>query len=85
MWRIDPLRHANKEGCQISLGAHFHGPTQLGFVELTLGAAAIAGIKRDGMLNFMTSDELLSWIANVRGAKRRSHIQRRQSGSGAVS
>ncbi|HLY92778.1 MAG TPA: hypothetical protein VKQ89_05940 [Candidatus Angelobacter sp.] len=42
------------------------GPTQLRFIELGLASALVGGVKRDRILNFMTADELLRWIAAVR-------------------
>lgn len=86
---IDLLRHAKKEGCRISLGTDSHGPTQLGFIELALGAAAIVGIKRERILNFMTRDALLKWVGSMRegasGSKRRKRMQRQGGRSRAVS
>ena len=62
----DLLRVAAKAGCRISLGTDSHGPTQLRFIELGLASALTAGIKRDRILNFMTAEKLLEWVASVR-------------------
>lgn len=63
---IDLVRLAKKAGCRISLGTDSHGPSQLRFIELGLASAALAGVKRDCILNFMTRGELLAWLASVR-------------------
>lgn len=62
----DLLKLAAKAGCRISLGTDSHGPSQLRFIELGLASALTAGIKRDRILNFMTAEQLLKWVANVR-------------------
>ena len=67
---IDLVRLAKKSGCRISLGTDSHDPSQLGFIELGLASALIAGIKPDRILNFLTRDELLTWVATVRGRRR---------------
>ena len=63
---LDLVRLAKKAGCRISLGTDSHGPSQLPFIELGLASAALAGVKRDRILNFMTKEELLAWVASVR-------------------
>jgi putative hydrolase len=62
----DLLKIAAKAGCRISLGTDSHGPSQLRFIELGLASALSAGIKRDRILNFMTADKLIEWVASVR-------------------
>ncbi|HEU5231837.1 MAG TPA: hypothetical protein VFU50_03175 [Terriglobales bacterium] len=63
---VDLLRLARKAGCRISLGTDSHGPTQLGFMEYSVTAALQAGIKRDRILNFMSLDELKTWVGTLR-------------------
>jgi putative hydrolase len=63
----DLLKLAAKAGCRISIGTDSHGPSQLRFIEFGLASALAAGIKRDRILNFMTAEELLNWVASVRG------------------
>ena len=64
------VKIAKKSGCRISLGTDAHGVEQLRFMELGLASALLAGVKRDRILNFMTREELLGWVASVReGAK----------------
>jgi DNA polymerase (family 10) len=62
------VKIAKKCGCRISLGTDAHGAEQLRFMELALATALLAGIKRDRILNFMTRDELLQWVASVRAS-----------------
>jgi|ERR1051326_3924172 histidinol phosphatase-like PHP family hydrolase len=62
----DLLKLAAKSGCRISIGTDAHGPSQLRFIELGLASALSAGIKREQILNFMSADELLRWVAGVR-------------------
>jgi histidinol phosphatase-like PHP family hydrolase len=57
---------AKKSGCRISLGTDSHGASQLLFIELRLASAMSTGIKRDRILNFMSREQLLTWVANVR-------------------
>jgi histidinol phosphatase-like PHP family hydrolase len=60
------VRLAKKAGCRISLGTDSHGPSQLRFIEFGLASAMLAGINRDRILNFMTTEQLLTWVASVR-------------------
>ncbi len=62
----DLVKLAAKAGCRISIGTDAHGPSQLRFIELGLASALAAGVKRDRILNFMSADELLQWVAGVR-------------------
>ena len=62
----DLVRLAARAGCRISIGTDAHGPSQLRFIELGLASALSAGVERGRILNFMTADELLRWVAGVR-------------------
>jgi histidinol phosphatase-like PHP family hydrolase len=62
----DLIRLAAKAGCRISIGTDSHGPSQLRFMEFGLAAALCAGVKRERILNFMSAEELLGWVASVR-------------------
>jgi histidinol phosphatase-like PHP family hydrolase len=62
----DLLLLARKAGCRISLGTDAHGPSQLAFIEFGLASAGQAGIPCDRILNFMTAQELLEWVGDVR-------------------
>lgn len=63
----DLVALANQAGCRISLGTDSHGPSQLRFIEFGAAAAIIGGVKQDRILNCMSREDLLSWVASVRG------------------
>ncbi len=63
---LDLLKLAKQSGCRISFGTDAHDPAQLRFMDFSLAAAALAGVNPEKILNFMTSDELLTWAAGVR-------------------
>lgn len=62
----DLLAFAQKAGCRISFGTDSHGPTQLRFMAFAAASALRAGIPRHRILNFMSRDQLLAWVASVR-------------------
>jgi histidinol phosphatase-like PHP family hydrolase len=62
----DLIKLAVKAGCRISIGTDSHGPSQLRFMEFGLASALSAGVKRHRILNFMTAEELLDWVAGIR-------------------
>ena len=62
----DLVRLAKRAGCRISIGTDAHGPSQLEFIDLGLASALLAGVKPDRVVNFMTRDELLAWVAESR-------------------
>lgn len=62
----DLIKLAVKAGCRISIGTDSHGPSQLRFMEFGLASAMLAGVKRDRILNFMSAEELMGWVASVR-------------------
>jgi histidinol phosphatase-like PHP family hydrolase len=62
---IELLKVAKASGCRISLGTDSHGPEQLRFMDFSLAAAIRAGIRRDRILNFLSSEELQNWVATV--------------------
>ncbi|HWF37472.1 MAG TPA: PHP domain-containing protein [Candidatus Acidoferrales bacterium] len=64
--KLDLVRLAKQAGCRISLGTDSHGPSQLRFIDFGLASAALAGVKRERILNFMSREELLHWAASVR-------------------
>ena len=63
---IELLQVAKASGCRISLGTDSHGPEQMRFMDFSLAAAIKAGIRRDRILNFLSSEELQNWVATVR-------------------
>ena len=67
----DLIKLAVKAGCRISISTDSHGPSQLRFMEFGLAAALLAGVKRDRILNFMSAEELLGWVASVRERSKR--------------
>lgn len=69
---IELVRLAKKAGCRISFGTDSHGPSQLGFMEYAAATALLAGVRQDRILNYMSRDELVSWVANVRENSRRA-------------
>lgn len=64
----DLLTLARDAGCRISFGTDAHGPSQLRFMTFATASALRAGIARERILNFMSRDELLGWVRDVRGA-----------------
>jgi histidinol phosphatase-like PHP family hydrolase len=62
----DLIKLAVKAGCRISIDTDSHGPSQLRFMEFGLASALSAGVKRHRILNFMTAEELLDWVAGIR-------------------
>jgi DNA polymerase (family 10) len=63
---VELLQIAREEGVRISFGSDSHHPWQLMFLDLALGAAILAGIPEERIINFMTADELLGWVQKVR-------------------
>jgi histidinol phosphatase-like PHP family hydrolase len=57
---------AREEGCRISLGSDAHAPDDLVFLEIALGAAALARLPRERILNFLPAEEVAAWAASVR-------------------
>jgi histidinol phosphatase-like PHP family hydrolase len=68
---VELLALARKAGCYISIGTEAHHPWQLGFIELGLAAALLAGIHEEHILNFMSRDALLKWAAQSRNRNER--------------
>ncbi len=66
----DLLVLAKNAGCRISFGTDSHGPSQLRFMEYAAASALRAGIPRERILNFLSRDELLSWVESVRESAR---------------
>ena len=63
---VNLLKIGREHGTRISLGTDAHHPWQLEFVELGLAAALKAKIPADRIVNFMSIEELKSWIQDVR-------------------
>jgi histidinol phosphatase-like PHP family hydrolase len=77
--RISLLKIARKEGVRISLGTDAHHPAQLGFIELSLAAAALAKIPAERIINFMSVDQLKRWVQSLREFSKPEIIPRRRS------
>ena len=58
---VELLRVAKTEGTRIALDTDAHTPEQLGFIELGLAAALLAGIPAERVVNFMPLGKLLRW------------------------
>jgi len=63
---VDLAQQAAKAECYVSLGTDSHHPWQLEFMELGAAAAHLAGIKKNRILNFLSREELLDWVTQVR-------------------
>jgi histidinol phosphatase-like PHP family hydrolase len=63
---VELLQIAKREGVRISFGSDSHHPWQLVFLDLALGAAILAGIPEERIINFMPVAELLDWVKHVR-------------------
>ena len=63
---LDLLRRAKKAGCRISLGTDSHDPLQLRFIDYSLAGAIRAAIAKDRVLNFMTAEQLRTWVETLR-------------------
>ena len=61
------LKMARESGVRISIGTDAHHPWQLGFIDFGLAAAIRAKIPKDRILNFMSAEGLLEWVAGRRG------------------
>ncbi len=68
---VDLLRQARDSGVWFSIGTDAHAIAELDFMPLGLGAAASAGVPRDRILNFQTSEWVRAWVAERRD--RRAH------------
>jgi histidinol phosphatase-like PHP family hydrolase len=63
---LDLLRLVKKAGCRVSLGTDSHDPMQLRFMDYSLAAAFKAGLDPDRILNFLSFEELVTWVQSVR-------------------
>ncbi|MGH2697669.1 MAG: PHP domain-containing protein [Actinomycetota bacterium] len=51
-------------GCYISIGTDAHYIHELDYMDLGIATALAAGAPRERILNYMTADELLAWVAD---------------------
>jgi putative hydrolase len=62
----DLVRLAAKAGCRVSLGTDAHGSSQLRFMEFSAASALLGKLKPERILNFMSAEELIGWVQNLR-------------------
>ncbi|HTJ61490.1 MAG TPA: PHP domain-containing protein [Candidatus Saccharimonadales bacterium] len=63
---VELLRLAAETGCRISIGTDAHTPSELFVVWIGVGAAIMAGLRREQILNYMSADELKAWVSRRR-------------------
>jgi histidinol phosphatase-like PHP family hydrolase len=63
---VELLELARESGAFVSIGTDAHSVSQLESIELGLAAALRAGIPRSRVLNYMTAEELATWVDDVR-------------------
>lgn len=68
---IELLRIARDTGVWFSIGTDAHAIAELDFMPLGLGAAAIAGVPPQRILNLQPADVLRSWVAERRAGRAR--------------
>jgi histidinol phosphatase-like PHP family hydrolase len=51
-------------GCYLSIGTDSHYLHELDYMDMGIATALAAGASRDRILNFMSADELLAWVAD---------------------
>ena len=69
------LKTAREHGTRISLGTDAHHPWQLEFIELGLAAALKAKVSPQQIINFMSVEDLKSWVRRIRdGVVRRTNL-----------
>lgn len=75
---VELLQIARQEGVRISLGTDAHHPWQLEAIDLGLAAALLAGIDAERIINFLSTDQLLSRVQSLRAPplKRRKPLAR---------
>jgi putative hydrolase len=63
---VELLELARDAGCWISMGTDAHTPGEMQYLPVGLSAAITAGIPKDKIINFMSVDELRTWVAERR-------------------
>lgn len=64
---IEMLQIAREVGVKLSIGTDAHSTGELYNVDLSLAAAASAGIPKEQIVNFLPLDDLLAWVEETRG------------------
>jgi histidinol phosphatase-like PHP family hydrolase len=62
----DLVQMAAKAGCRISLGTDSHGASQPRFMRFSAASALLGDAKRGRILNFLSAENLLGWVDNLR-------------------
>ena len=63
---VELLTLAAETGCRISIGTDAHTPSELFVIWIGVGAAILAGLDRDQILNYMSADDVKRWVARRR-------------------
>ena len=71
---VELLGIARETGVRVSIGSDAHHVVDLGYADFGLAAAAKAGIPADRIINTLSVDELLGWVASLRERKPDSRI-----------
>src|SRR2546423_14379670 len=68
---VERLRVVAAEGAWVSIGTDGHTPAGLGFLEIGIAGAILAGIPRDRIFNLLTTSELADRVGLIRATKKR--------------
>ena len=64
---LDSVKLAVAEGVQwFSIGSDAHRASELDFLPMGLAIAAAGGVPRERVLNYLSADALIEWVAGVR-------------------
>lgn len=63
---VELLGIARETGVRVSIGSDAHHVVDLGYADCGLAAATRAGIPADRVINTLSVDELLAWVASLR-------------------
>jgi histidinol phosphatase-like PHP family hydrolase len=66
---VELLGIARETGVRVSIGSDAHHVVDLGYADFGLAAAVIAGIPPDRVINTLSLDALLGWVASLRERK----------------
>lgn len=62
--QLELLELARDKGVRISVGTDSHSVAELDFLVFALGAAIMARIERERVVNYLSADELIEWRRN---------------------
>lgn len=63
---VELLMEVRDAGGWVSISTDAHNTSEMRFIDIGIAAAIRAGIARDRVLNYLTRDELLQWVARLR-------------------